>query len=248
MYNKNVKSNTSWSAHILVMGNRHYIGLARIAAFSFLSHNHGVTLNIHTDESLSLEVNSRFSHAVRLGMVKVITHREWKKKPWQICKLDLLSLAANNGDLYFDADTRWFTAFTPTKNPTFLVREYLLGSRFPYRNFIKASFPNKGQSWYMFNTSVAYFGTEIKKNSALIGGMLNLHRKYLKFLEGLDLGEIDKSNMFRLSEQLAVSVATQLMFSKILTLKDRDMIRDKRIVDSCYFGATGSMYFRIQIL
>lgn len=245
--NRNTKVNSSWSAHILIVNNSQYIDLAKIASYSFLNHNKGVKLNIHTDVSLSSEINFKFKGAVKRGLVDITIHTEWKEEKWQVCKLDLLRLVAQNGDLYFDADTRWFTNFTPTKDPIFLVREYSLTSRFPYRNFIKTRFSNASQDWHMLNTSVVFFGTQLTKNEIFIEDIQEIHNDYLGFLDKLDLGEIDKLNLYRLTEQLAISVATQKNFSEIGLLKEKDLIRDRKIVDSCYFGATGSKYFRIQI-
>jgi len=243
---RNLKRGESWSAHTLVVGNSQYIDLAKVACYSFLANNRGISVTIHTDNSLVLEVSNSFTYAIRRGLVVVKAHKEWEGKSWQYCKLELLEFVGMNCDLYFDADTRWFTEFSPTPTPIFLVKEYLLVSRFPYRDFVKAKYPEMASSISMLNTSVVCFGSEGRKTQALTREIWNIYFEYLKFLDDLDLGEIDEINSSRLSEQLAVSIGTQLMFSEISPLKESDLIRDRKIVDSCYFGATGSKYFRVQ--
>jgi hypothetical protein len=93
----------------------------------------------------------------------------------------------------------------------------------------------------MRNTSFFTFGGHQIETQALFD-VKQIEDELLVLIKSDLLGSIDRDQVARLSEQLALSLASEDWNTPIKTLKESDGHKDGAFVESSYFGATGSTF------
>jgi hypothetical protein len=95
---------------------------------------------------------------------------------------------------------------------------------------------DKDSSWFMLNVSLVFLG-ELAQLKEFRSRAYELFQKISSISHDEVLGKHEISSIHRMSEQLALSIATQ-EFGKFEYLKEQDFIMDGGIAESFYLGAS----------
>jgi hypothetical protein len=229
------------TANLLVVKNSKYSELAQTCINSFLHFHPNSTIILHADQNTMPSLmtwipRSRFSKSIELISV------ENREEPWQIQKLKLILELAGTKEIFMDADMRWNghlkVDFQNEKRINFLVREFDLDSHEVFSKMIVAKEFEHFSSASMFNTSFVCFSglslTNIEKDQ-----VLKLQRQIVSFAQDWAIGEVERTSVIRISEQLALSLSVSIWGKPVGTVKEFDDCKDGSFLESSYFGATG---------
>jgi hypothetical protein len=148
--------------------------------------------------------------------------------------LELFKTLKSSKDVFLDADLKFNGSLPEFTNITFFVKEENF--------FAKLDHLQKSTNKITFCTN--------RNTSIFSWGKACLDFKQLSILDELyeNLEEFlvpgDRYNQYvgHLREQIAMSILVQLLEKDINYLKDSDSQFDGKLVESSYFGATGSLY------
>jgi hypothetical protein len=227
--------------HLLVVVNPKYASLAKICLESFLYYNPHSVATVHCDSKTIFAAESSLRALIKRGSVVVLLDQTNNEKTWQEQKLDLILQLRGSEAIFMDADLRWNGELRELKGVTFFVKEFNFQEDQKYKVFLSKILKDNESIDSMKNTSFfTWSGLEI--NDSLMADLFDLYRRLIKGSEKF-LTDINEQNgMKRISEQLALSLASDWWGLPIDFLKEVDNFRDGSFVESSYFGATGSEF------
>lgn len=228
-------------ANVLVVKKKEYSKIAQICVESFCFFNPQSVVKVHVDDETKYDVELSLSRLINMGRVYLEDVKN-KETKWQIQKLDLICSLSGSSSLFMDADLRWNGPLPKIKGTTFFVNEYSLDDNEVYRLLLKSIFPDKQSFGSMKNTSIFSWGgysAESENRSRIY----EIERKISDFLDDGNPEVLKEEQVFRMSEQLALSLAVEEFPNiEIGFLKIKDGFKDGSFVESSYFGATGASF------
>lgn len=237
---KSKVGNSKYLANLLVVKKPIYAGIAKICVESFLYFNPSCNVIVHVDSSTQNAVSKKLRKLVKRG--KVSLHLlEDQDSSWQELKLNLALNMKNRNEFFMDADLRWNGPIPNLDAPKFFVEEFLFRNREPYLSLIRSKNWEFGQQISMKNTSFIYWGSlqpDIEHQRIVERIMTYL----VTYCNEASIELIEKESLMRISEQVALSILVDYLKIPITFLKEVDGYRDGSLVESSYFGATGSVF------
>jgi hypothetical protein len=218
-----------------------YVFFARICVLSFLHYHPKSNVVIHSDEFTHQKLVRTFQREIARGLVRVEpVLGNWHS--WQEMKVLVISQLERSRDFFVDADMRFRGAIPELKKPTLFVREFRLCEVFPFsllREFWSEY--SLGQETWMLNSSFVWLGDN--PNEIVKKLQLKAYRKFQadlkKCLNLSQLGNEATNQIWRLREQIFISLVLSDSEEKIDTLKKSDARLDGKFLESAYFGSTG---------
>jgi hypothetical protein len=235
------QSKKVYDVRVLVVDKLQYCYLSKIAILSFLYFHKDSVVTIVCDKTTQLALTKIFRSEIRNKSVKVELG-DFKSSTWQGAKIELISTLNPGTGLYFDADLRFNGILNLEPELTFFVREFQLENLAPYL-YLKSFWSrfDLKSCHFMLNTSMIYNG-DVKNSftNYLDKDMFsNFERELESEFLSADLSDRNKRQIWRLREQLYLSLIAQKSGLKIKFLKEQDARLDGGIVESSYFGSTG---------
>jgi len=158
------------------------------------------------------------------------------KPMWQETKLELICEKIGVDGIYSDVDMFWNGRIKLSEASLFFLKEYEFSEYAQTKRLKNLLGLNKDLSWFVLNVSVVFLG-DLAKLKDFRNRAYELFQKISTISQDEVLGEREISSIHRISEQLALSIATQ-EFGKFEYLKEKDSIMDGGIAESFYLGAT----------
>ncbi len=231
----------SYDASFLVLQNIEYCRLAKISVLSFLYFHRNSRVKIFCDQVTSPYLKKIFRKEIKQGYVLVFDD-ELLGASWQEAKVVVISNLKAPYGIYIDADMRFNGQLELIQELNFFVEEFGLESLHPFSLL--------GDLWHrfsehnpclMFNTSLIYNGGNNQEFfEKLTLKNFNRFEFDLKIeIENTNLKEEEKMQIWRLREQLFLSLIAQQLETKISFVKQSDSRLDGTIVESSYYGSTG---------
>lgn len=233
-------SQIEYLANILIVKNTKYASLAKICVVSFLHFHPQSHIVIHVDGVTAMEVNQLFSSQIKSGKItiKIVDNDALS---WQEQKIRIASGMFRDNEFYMDADLRWNGKLPVLKGLTFFVEEFRFAHRSPYAQMFRDTEFVQFRESTMKNTSFIHFGGSrlLEDDGSRILAIENCIRE---LTETEVIPKDDREVVFRLREQIAISLFADEIDSKVFFLKEVDGLRDGSFLESSYFGATGSEF------
>ena len=236
-----VSNAQSYNASFLVIKNIEYCQLAQISVLSFLYFHRNSHVKIFCDETTGPLLKRIFKREIKQGYVSIF-EPDFLGASWQEAKIAVISDLKGPNGIYVDADMRFNGRLKLNQELIFFVEEFSLESLHPFsllsdlwRRF------NENLPCAMLNTSLIYNGgsnQEFFKKSTL----KNFHNFQCELrleIESSKLKENEKVQIWRLREQLFLSLIAQQSKVKVSFVKQLDSRLDGTIVESSYYGSTG---------
>lgn len=219
-----------------------YVQMAmdNINSLHFLNEKHRLT--IYCDQ-VCLEEFSRIRQFLDYPeKVRALDFFGKAEKPWQYYKIETLITASKSDQILVDADSFWYHEAQINREViTMLVLAYEIKSNPTESLVINELFKDcpaaKLKHYVSGFVSIPSRFMDSKLES-------NLRRRVTLLLDNpLDfLGESDRRNIRRLAEELAVNISIQLDYpGEIQTLKSNDGPKDRKIVQSLYYGCANQI-------
>ncbi len=227
-------------ANILIVKNPIYAQIGRVCVESFLYYHPNSIVKLYVDDTTRDAVKTEIldrNISKKISIVAVPT----QSSTWQEQKIELILSLSGTSELFMDADLRWNSGIRSLSEVTFYVNEFFLTEKSPYRQILQSFRSGKYKSAMMRNTSFFTFGGHQIGTKALFD-VKQIEDELLWLIKSDLLGSIDRDQVARLSEQLALSLASEDWNTTIKTLKASDGHKDGAFVESSYFGATGSTF------
>jgi hypothetical protein len=233
-----------YSARMLVVNDKRYCFFARVAVFSFLHFHPLATVTIYSDVKTKPFLRRYFRKEISKGKVRIDeVPVPWNS--WQEAKVIVIAEMTGLTDIFLDADVRFNGKLPEIINPTVFVKEFSLGEKEPFSflNDLWIDLCPRGPR-RMLNTTFIYRGASSTENLK----SLDLER-FRKF-ELVLLNSIRKNNLkapfddqiWRLREQIFISLVMNSLEVEISSLKGQDSRLDGEFLESAYFGSTGLGY------
>ena len=227
---------------MLVIRKSEYVELARICVLSFLYLYPNSKIQIYCDEVTYSPLEKSLRKLISRKSV-ILIRLESQLQSWQNEKLSLILKMNGTNELFLDADLRWNGLMNLEAGKClFFADEFVLRNKSPYRQYL-AQFESNANTERasMKNSSFFTFGGN-KLETLEIECVWNAFNNHEQKLGLADIGAEDHLMLSRLSEQLALSIASANWSFPISYLKTSDSIVDGQFVESCYFGATGRKF------
>ena len=226
--------------HILIAKKEIYSKVAKICVESFLHHHPEGRVKLHVDTHTKKKTERVFKSKFFKERIQIVSLRD-DSQTWQEQKISLILSMNGTKDVFMDADLRWNSKIDLPKAVTFYVNEFALAEKSPYRQLIYSLRGGKYFNATMRNTSFFTFaGVQISEKAK--EDVNQLENEILAILNTEIVGKLDRSSVVRLSEQLALSIASEDWGVNVAALKENDGHKDGAFVESSYFGATGSTF------
>ena len=239
-YGKPKNTNTTrLIARLLIVKNVNYVQISLNCILSFLHYHPNSQVEIYCDNETIISIRKFYSRELTSGKV-TINRLVRAEESWQAMKLELMSSINLANCFYMDADLRWNAPMPILESPTFYVNEFVLGDRSPYREMLKEIGTCYLKST-MKNTSF-YFPGDFRLSESEIADLFALHGEINTVVNSGVVGKVDRATIGRISEQLAISLASEKWRTDIGFLKDEDAHKDGSFLESSYYGATGQTF------
>jgi hypothetical protein len=225
----------------LVVKNTQYCKFAQISVLSFLYYHKNSTVTIYCDEVTHLSLNKIFKHEIANKNVRVVLEK-FKSNDWQGAKIEVIAKLKALTGLYLDADLRFNGPLPAKKQLTFFVKEFELEKQNIFcklESFWRRM--DEKDSHIMINTSIIHNGKPGYNFAAQLhisaynAFECDLQMEFVK----LNLSRGEKSQVWRLREQLYLSLIALGANISLEFVKESDSRLDGGIVESTYFGSTG---------
>jgi hypothetical protein len=236
-----LKSSDYFSIHFLVVKDPKYVEVLKICINSFLYWHPKSQITIHVDDLTRQKVLTDILNSRNEGKIKVISDMQYPSLTWQELKIKLITSLNGTSDIYLDADMRWNGRLKVCDSITFLISEFQLKNRTSFLLLVKTLREGKYIEAYMRNTSFFTFGGNLITHEQ-IENIERLHLEIIDIFNSDMFGLDDKPHLVRISEQLALCIASQDWKSKIEDLKESDNYKDGTFLESSYFGSTGTTF------
>jgi len=158
------------------------------------------------------------------------------KPMWQETKLELICEKLGVDGIYSDVDMFWNGKIKLSETPLFFLKEYEFSEYAQTKRLKNLLGLDKDSSWFMLNVSLVFLG-DLAQLKEFRTRAYELFHKISTITQDEFLGKHEISSIHRMSEQLALSIATQ-EFGKFEYLKEQDFIMDGGIAESFYLGAS----------
>ncbi len=159
------------------------------------------------------------------------------KGPWQYCKVDTIIDAGRKGLVFTDADGIWHDE--PTIDPdkvTILVLAYAIRDEPLERRTAEALFEEQGA----VDLNHYVLGFLFVPMSMMTEALANDIKRFTGILLEDPLAfldcEKDRRTIHRLADELGVSIALQIHYKDIVTLKQSDGPKSCELLQSLYYG------------
>ena len=226
--------------HILLTRDTRYVDLAEICVLSFLFHHPKAHFTLYCDEKTVNYAGKKFTAEIKKSQIYIEILNKNFEQNWQEQKLEIILSMNGTHDLMLDADLRWNAPLERTEGALFLVKEFELKDKSPFREILaKASIVSPEAS--MKNISIFSFGGLELTNSEINKIRITM-REYQEIVDSDVVGKLDKIAIKRVMEQYALSLCSETWSTKTTFVKKSDRPLDGGIVESCYFGATGGTF------
>jgi hypothetical protein len=202
-------------------------------------------VTIHVDDETRVSVigwvsKSKFKQAIKIRNLLSTTD-----EPWQVQKMNLILDLSGLFDFFVDADTRWNGPLSVdiSKGDTvfFFVEEFKLANHPVFSKMISQQDFQQYNDASMWNTSFFCFSgfslTQLQKSE-----ILKLREQIVSYAK-VSIRDSDVSaSTIRISEQLAISLASSKWPVLAKAVKEVDGYKDGSFLESSYFGATGTHF------
>lgn len=218
-----------------------YVDLAEICVYSFLHYHPNTIFTLHCDEKTIDHAILKFDKEIDKGRVNLQVLDCESGANWQEQKLELILRMSGTKEIFLDADLRWNGAFSSESDGVlFFVKEFELRKKSPFREML-TQFHFAPPDTSMKNVSIFSFnGYELREaDSALIRDTME---QYRDLVASTIVGKLDRPAIGRVIEQFTLSVCSETWDTEVSFVKEVDKPLDGRIVESCYFGATGGTF------
>ena len=230
-------NNKELFASLLVVARPDYIRFAEIATLSFFFYHPKSKVRIYCDSITIKETRMRFKREISKGQVKVeLVKRE--ELSWQEHKVEIILSLESKNHFFMDCDLRFNSKLPDLQAPLFFVREYNLCENIDMKNILNKLDRIKGhKEIFMWNSSFVYWDSY---TSILLKTGLSFSdfEKFLKYALS-NITESKRNEIWRLREQLYLSVLAGLSGIPLNSLKSEDKRLDGSFLESVYFGSTG---------
>jgi len=231
-------SKEDFTVHLLVVKNTKYSELARVCIESFYYYHPLCSVIVHCDKSTYYQTEEILRIVIKRGTTQVILDQIDDQRTWQEQKIQLIISMNGTNDVFLDADLRWNGSIPIRKGLTFFVEEFSLIEKSPYKEMLSLPEFSSFSNPMMRNTSFFSFaGIEIEEARLLDISTIQVLINNATKTKSIAL--LDRSDILRISEQLAISLAAEKWGKDIYALKSHDRHRDGEFVESSYFGVTG---------
>jgi len=233
-----VSSTQNILAHLLVVKNSQYSSLARVCIESFIHYHPNTVFVVHCDSTTFSDTRQALNRSSRRKKVQVVLDQLDITATWQEQKVRLIASLNGTNDVFMDADLRWNGVIPERKGITFFVDEFSLKEKSPYRELLSNHEFSNILNPRMRNTSFFSFAG-ICIDDEYIKGIMKLQTLIENIAKSDVIAQLDREDVLRISEQLALSLAVESWEEEIFLLKSSDGHMDGQFVESSYFGATG---------
>ena len=222
-------------AHLLVVKNKVYAGMASISIRSFAHYNSNYRFIVYVDLRTSKYVRRKLLilYMIDRQLVEIQTVDD-SEKSWQALKLEIILRMKGTSEIFMDADLRWNGMIPEIQSVTYLVSEFEIDYNELKSRLKDSSIAPKCVT--MKNTSFFSWGNQkIDVDTRnLIFELQAIFSTSKVLIPGLNLNH--------LSEQLALSIVVNEFQYKVHFLKKTDAQYDRGLVESSYFGASGRRF------
>ena len=244
--NSNPHSNLTNNVHMLVVKNIMYIDLARICIESFLHYHPKTKIIVHCDSQTIDKMRKGLRATQKRRPGSIILLLDTGIESWQIKKLKLLLSLMGTSDFFMDADIRWNGVIKKIQGLTFFVQEFYLKENSIYSKFLENLSLNSEKNYTMKNTSF-FCWNNLSLNSQTLDWIDSILLNISSISKIIGFSESEKNEIYRIQEQLIISLATDQSDMKSFFLKNSDKQFDGGLAESSYFGATGSRFSKFGI-
>jgi hypothetical protein len=214
--------------------------MAKICVESFLYFHPKCTVVVHVDRSTHAEVNQKLRKLISREQVRVEkVHQD--SVTWQISKLDLIFKLGNSNKFFMDADLKWNGPLNKLDGIVIFVNEFVFKENNDYKPMTQSPWFVPYMNSTMKNTSFFYWGAYSPTNSD-IQRVNHLMQLIEKISENSQNPSEFNSTLGRISEQIALSLALEIIRQPVDFLKKTDKFKDGSYVESSYFGATQTLF------
>jgi len=230
----NYESSSNIHAHLLVVKKPIYAKVVRTCIESFLYHHPDSQVSIYCDKATISSLRRRL-FLVRLLKANVFTLKLIDSDDtWQTSKLFLLTQLNSPNDIFLDADLKFNGRLPLLRTITFFVKEenFLVQ---PQRTNILES---KTLASTNRNTSIFSWSGKVPD-----AAQFQILDEIYSSLEDILLPDAKREEYLgRLREQISISIFVDILKMDVGYIKFEDSQFDGKIVESSYFGATGSLF------
>lgn len=220
--------------HILIVNNDKYVKIAKVCIDSFIYYHPNAIINVHADEkTFALSRDSFKSKNVNV-------HLDCSsEETWQLAKLKLAINLSGTNQILMDADLKWNGPIRNIFKPTYFVREFTFNDKAEYLDLFKALGWDNYLSYSMKNTSFLSLAA-VEISSEVAAKITKKINEFEVAVERSGLQDRHKSDLIRIAEQVALSLLFDDKDCEFLKSSDRQF--DGSLVESSYFGATGTRF------
>ena len=224
----------SFIVNILIVKNPAYIKIAKICINSFLHFHPNAKVKIHCDEKTFFKAKSTF-RSKKLEVLRDCINED----PWQLSKLKLFLKLSGTREILMDADLKWNGPLPELSSVTYFVREFTFKDNKVYVELFEKLGWQQYINYSMKNTSFVTLN-EVRFSEDKIHQQNSMIKLFEKQVNESELKDREKKDLIRISEQVILSLEFDDINCKFLKVSDRQF--DGSLVESSYFGATGTRF------
>jgi hypothetical protein len=232
-----------WRVKMLIIENPKYVKLAKVSVLTFLYFNEQAHVNLYVDSNTIKRVEKKFSHLKKLGKLTIV-NIEGRYSSWQEAKVGIISNSEIPDSVYIDSDLRFNGKLTRFSETTVFFNEGNLNLKSSYLDiFTSLGIDTQKKEVKMYNSSIVYITKNDEKRLGLsVSHFKNFEKKLAFALRISEVSPNERLGIWRVREQLYISVSLSQNDVEVKSLKDSDARLDGSIVESVYYGATGLGY------
>jgi len=220
--------------NILIVKNDNYVKVAKICIDSFLYFHPNAIIKIHCDEKIYPKAKT----ALKNKSVEIISDCA-SDEPWQLLKLKLFLKLSGTTEILMDADLKWNGPLPKLETITYFVREFTFKDNELYVELFNGAGWQKYLQYSMKNTSLVTLNGYKFTNDA-VSNLISKIELLETTIKKSNFSVEQKKDLSRIAEQVVLS----LVFddNHCTYLKESDFQFDGSLVESSYFGATGTRF------
>ena len=220
--------------NILIVKNVKYVKIAKICIDSFLHFHPNAIIKIHCDE----ETFPKAKVSLRNKNVEIVNDCD-SEDSWQLSKLKLFLKLSGTSHILMDADLKWNGPLPNLGSVTYFVREFTFKDNELYVQLFNQAGWQQYLDYSMKNTSFV-----LLDEHRIIHGSINELTRRIELFErtivSSNFSVEQKKDLKRIAEQVVLSL--EFDDDHCSYLKESDSQFDGSLVESSYFGATGTRF------